>query len=392
MKIVLSVLLVSANFVQAATLPGFRVRSVAPALGFISSIVTDSHGAIYYTTTAGDVVRLDGAQSTVVFHVATEAIGNSGLLGMALRDDHTAIVHYTTHDQVFDIVSSIDFTTGTETVLHAFQGDILNFGAVSDEHHGGNPIIAGDGSIFVAIGDGNVPIMAERPAWNLGKVFRLFADGATDEYARGVRNPFDMAWDPAKQRLIVPDNGDVADDEINIVHQGDDLGWPSTMAGQPAAVGSLAPVYVFPSVVAPTGIVALSGHNSMLRQGYLLAGFVTKAIYYIADIEHPQPIAVIQKETDPIVDVTESAEGDIYLATGSAIFQLLVPQSGDCDGNGSVEIADLSALMAEVQLGSHAYTESRASWGCDANGDGLIDDADVAALKNLLKFRRRTVR
>ena len=44
---------------------------------------------------------LDGDRSTVVAMVATDAVGNSGLLGMALVDDHTAVVHYTRPTQTY---------------------------------------------------------------------------------------------------------------------------------------------------------------------------------------------------------------------------------------------------------------------------------------------------
>ena len=393
MKIVPLLLFVSATSVHGATLPGFRVEPLAMTTGFVTSVVSDSRGRLYYTTTAGDIVRLDGAESTVVAHVQTEAIGNSGLLGMALRDDATAVVHYTTYEQIYDVIAAIDLTTGRESLIHSFQGDILNFGPVSSEHHGGNPIVTADGSIFVAIGDGNAPILAARPDWNLGKIFRIAPNGSVDEYALGVRNPFDLAWDEVRQRVIAPDNGDSADDEINIVHQGDDLGWPSSMGDQPAAAGSVAPIYRFPTVVAPTGIVALSGQNAMLVQGYLLSAFVTRAIYYIRDIDAPQPIALIQKETDSIVDVTESPTGDIYFATGRTIYRLIPPRRGDCNGDGSVDAADLGALTAEVAYGPHAAVEAReGTWGCDVDGNGLIDELDIAVLHARLAIRRRSVR
>ena len=390
-------LLLATTLVHAATLPGFGVRQVAAVpSGFLSSIVTDSHGIIYYTTTAGDIVRLVGAQSVVVAHVNTIAISNSGLLGMALRDDHTAIVHYTTPDIAYDVISSVDLTTGVETIVHLFQDDVLNGGPVSAEHHGGNPIVASDGSIFFAIGDGYDPNMAGRPDWNLGKVFRISVDGAVEQFARGVRNPFDMSWDG--KRLILPDNGDLIDDEINIVHPGDDLGWPYTAGSQPPIAGTVPPVYVFPTIVAPTGIVALTGANTMLRSGYLLTAFVTKALYFIGNIDAPAPLALIQKETDPLIDVTESASGDVYIASGKAIYRLVLPERGDCNGDGLVNADDLPALLAEIgDGGPHPMTIAqdgayRGSWGCDVNADGLIDERDLAALKTRLSTRIRAVR
>jgi hypothetical protein len=359
-----------------ATLPGFRVEKIGTANGFITSIVADSKGRIYYTTTVGDVVRFP--ENRVIAHVATEGVGNSGLLGMALRDDTTAIVHYTRPQQTHDVISSINLKTGEETLVHEFVCNILNpSSGISSEHHGGNPIVADDGSIFVGIGDGFTPFFAQNPDWNIGKIFRIHPDGRVEQYARGVRNPFDMVWDAKGQRLIVPDNGTSVDDEINIVPPGGaDLGWPFAMPG------SLAPVYTFPNTVAPTGFVQLRG-ETMLKGGYLLGAFVPRGIYYIADIDDPAPVAVTEGSTEPVVDITETADGTIYFAAVTSIYRLRVPQRGDCDGDGAVTWADLPALLAQQQ------GAVRSSWGCDVDGDGLISAYDVSLLKAVLSRRAR---
>lgn len=368
-----------------ATLPGFGVERIGTANGFVTSIVADSKGRIYYTTTVGDVVRFP--ENRVIARMNTEAVGNSGLLGMALRDDTTAIVHYTRPRQTHDVISAINLKTGRETLIHEFVCNLSDppFG-VNAEHHGGNPIVAGDGSIFVAIGDGYSAFYASQPDWNLGKVFRIHPDGRVEQYARGVRNPFDIAWDG--KRLIVPDNGDKGGDEINLVTSGADLGWPFALPG------SLAPVYTFPETVAPTGFVRIRSDN-VLKGGYLLGAFVTRAIYYIEDIDHPDPIAVTDGTTEPVVDVTEGPDGAIYFAAVKSIYRLRVPQRGDCDGDGLVAWADLPALIAEAgDGGEHASRDAqngavRASWGCDVDGDGLIGAYDVSLLKAMLSRRAR---
>src|SRR5581483_7002201 len=135
-------------------------------------------------------------------------------------------------------------------------------------------------------------------------------------------------WDAERQRLIASDNGDLADDEINIIHDGDFCGWPYTMGHEPAIAGAVAPVYTFPVIVAPTGMIALSGRNPVLRSGYLLASFVTRALYLIPDIDArplPDPIPLIQGETGAIIDVAEEPDGDIDFVTGNAVYRLVVP-------------------------------------------------------------------
>ena len=374
----------------AAALPGFRVERVADARGFVSSIAVDSHGTIYYTTTNGGIYRLDGP----VASVATEAVGNAGLLGMALIDDRTAVVHYTRPNQTYDVISLIDLVNGSETVLHEFAGDIGNPDhGISPEHHGGNPTVGADGAIYVGIGDYGAVQIAEDPQWNGGKVFRVDRDGSAQQIARGFRNPFDIAWDPKGQQLVVPDNGDVVDDEINVITEsGGFYGWPLTAGAEPAVAGAIPPAYVFPEVVAPTGITRLRSG------GFVLCSFVTRALYFFDDANAPRPIAILRGETAPLIDVAESPSGDIYIATGATIYRLISPLRGDCNGDGVIDFADVGALMLELADGDphdvHLAQDGnyRGSWGCDVDGDGLITSRDVGALWRLMTNRFPAVR
>jgi glucose/arabinose dehydrogenase len=321
-------LLLLAVSAHASRFPGFGVQLLGPTSGFASSIAIDSRGTIYYTSTNGNIFRFDAGRSTLVAHVVTNAVGDSGLLGMALRDDNTAVVHYTTPGQTADIISTIDLTTGRETILQSLVCDKdLPARGSSPEHHGGNPSVAADGSIFVGIGDYGGGLIAALPDWNGGKIFRIHPDGTLEQFASGFRNPFGMVWDEANQRLIATDNGDIGNDEINIVHKGDFGGWPFTEGTKPAVEGALPPIYTFPMTVAPTGMIALSGRNRALAHGYLIGGFVTKAIHYVPDIDVrplPDPILLISKETDWVIGIAEAPNGDIFFATGKAIYKLIV--------------------------------------------------------------------
>jgi len=396
------ILFLAATAAAADTLPGFRIGQVASFSGFCTSIVADSNGTVFYTTQAGDVVRLDGTQSTTVAHVTTEAVGNSGLLGMALADDHTAIVHYTTPNETYDVISRIDLTNGRETVIHQFADDGESPGRYTpSEHHGGNPIITPDGTIYVGIGDFGLGWVAASNVWVGGKIWKIDALGTATQLANGFRNPFDLAWDPVGRRLIVPDNGDLVDDEINVITTGGFYGWPLTAGNSPPVEGAIPPRYVFPNIVAPTGIVRLSGANPLLSRGYLLGTFVTRGIDYIGDVDaspFPDPVAITTKDVFPIVDVTESPKGDIYFATATTLYRLVPPLRGDCNGDGVVNYLDIQALQLELADGdphpasTAAAGSYRGSWGCDADGDGLISNADVLALWHIAFPRARAAR
>lgn len=401
MKVSVALFLI-ASAAHAAALPGFRVQRLGPTSGFADSIAVDSHQTIYYTTTAGSLFRFSNGTSQLVTRVNTKQTGDSGLLGMALINDDVAVVHYTNATLTADVISTIDLKSGAETLLHSFPCDIeVPTRPCGPEHHGGNPSVAADGSIWFAIGDYGGRAIAALPEWNGGKIWRLTRSGDVQQFARGLRNPFDVAWDPAKQRLIAPDNGDLADDEINIVHAGDFCGWPYTMGNQPPIEGAVPPIYVFPVIVAPTGLLAVNGHNGYFPTGYVVGAFVTKALYYIPDIDArplPDPIGVVTAASGMIIDVAQSADGTIYFVSSDGVYQLVPPLRGDCNGDGLVDAADVGALTQELADGNPQPATNaqngafRGSWGCDVNGDGIIDSRDMAALVESVRLRARAVR
>lgn len=395
---------------QAATVPGFRVETLVRGPGFVSSLAADSQGTIYFSTTNGWMYRVDGSQATPVATLPTRGIGNGGLLGMGLLDDDTAAVHYTTFDAegtvvYADVISRVDLTNGAETVLHSFVCDItMPQNGASSEHHGGNLTIAPDGSIFVGIGDYGTHIIAQDEQWNAGKIWRVDAEGNATQWARGMRNPYDLAWDPELERIVVSDNGESGGDEINIIEQGANCGWPQTYGNLPPMPGAVAPTYVFVDTVAPTGLLRLDGANPILPRGYLSAAFVTRALYYFPSLTESSiaPIALVDGFDAAIIDVTATPSGDIVFATagagGTTIHRLIAPTRGDCNGDGVANSADVVPLLREIANGNgHVATNAQAgsnegSWGCDANGDLLIDARDLQALSGLIGGRRRTVR
>ena len=176
-----------------------------------------------------------------------------------------------------------------------------------------------------------------------------------------------------------------------------------TSGHEPPVDGMVAPDYVFPDTVAPTGLARLDGANPVLRRGYLVGAFVTKSLYYFPSLTTkpvPDPIVILDDFDEFVIDVTQSATGNLYLATAtfsgsSTISRLVVPARGDCDGNGLVDWRDIFALHLETEDGgSHRTVEAQdgtfaGSWGCDANADGVIDPRDSEELRRILSGKRR---
>ena len=387
-----------AGALPARGVTGFHGQRLGSTVGFVTSLAVAPDGALYYTTTTGDVVRFDDGANVVVAHVPTESAGDAGLLGMAFVDPQTAVVHYSTPGQTAEVIALVDVVTGQQTVLHSFTADISMPGrSVSAEHHGGNPIVTESGDIYFGIGDFGGGLIASLPEWSAGKILRVDRNGNATQIASGFRNPFDLAWDAEHQRLVVADNGASIDDEINIVdiNAGGFYGWPFTAGNGPVLNGAVPPVYTFATVVAPTGIIRLNGANAELKSGYLLGAFVGKTIFYIPDIDArplPDPIPLLTTDNGPVIDVAQTAGGEIFFATGSAIYELTAPLRGDCNGDGRLSAADLDALRSALSTDVVRARSTGDPWGCDANGDGLISGDDLPALVQLLALRVRAVR
>ncbi|HUO83692.1 MAG TPA: PQQ-dependent sugar dehydrogenase [Thermoanaerobaculia bacterium] len=383
----------------AELLRGFYTEGVIPAQGFVTSLAVDAAGRLHYTTGDGGVYRVEDSESILVAFVETAFEGNMALLGMNFAPDGAIVVHSVSPDKSADVISTVDPNTGeiTETARFYCARNCPT------EHHGGNPIVAPDGSIYVAIGDLGVPTTAQRHDLPGGKLFRITPEGAVFKLARGLRNPYDLAWDGAGHRIIFTDNGVQGGDELNFypldAEEELDYGWPNTMGDAPPAADSVAPVYVFPSTIAPTGMWLLTGNTRILRKGLLVAGFVTGSIDYFPSLDLPigAPIRLVEG-TERVMDVVETRSGEIYYATISAIRRLQIPMPGDANGDGVVNLDDLAALAAEITDGDGDVTfeaqkgQYPGCWGADVNEDGRIDWADYSALTYMLGGRMRGAR
>jgi glucose/arabinose dehydrogenase len=396
--IVLSLLL-SPIAARGATLPGISVEKIIETNGFLTSIIIDSHNAILYSTTDGGIFRLDGTSSVRLASVPTAAEGNAALLGIAVFDEGHVIAHYVAPDLKSDLVSMVDLADGSLVELARF---ICDDGRVcSSEHHGGNPIVGPDGTIYVAMGDFGSGPRAQHAINPGGKIFRFKPGEEPKRIALGLRNPYDFAMDPATGKLVVSDNGPMAGDEINLISEGDNAGWPYTWGYERALEGMLAPVYVFPETVAPTGLALISGRGALPARSLLIASFVARALIFFPTIDGgmlADPIPLISRETSMIIDVVEDREGTVIFGTPQAIYRLKFPRHGDVDGNGVVDARDNDALAREIVDGDantlysiHNGTYA-ATWGADVNGDGIIDTRDLVDLAKLRAARKRPAR
>ena len=77
-------------------------------------------------------------------------------------------------------------------------------------------------------------------------------------YAYGFRNPFGLAWDAYRGRLVMSEVGNNRNEEVNAVLPGRNYGWPHCEGPcDPPREGYEDPLVTYPDVVTPTGLVVI---------------------------------------------------------------------------------------------------------------------------------------
>jgi aldose sugar dehydrogenase len=132
-------------------------------------------------------------------------------------------------------------------------------------HNGGRTIIGPDNNVYLSIGDVQGHINKVRNFRNgtqpdgSGGILRITQDGESVKgiignkfplnfyYAYGIRNSFGIDFDPTSGKLWDTENGEIFDDEINLVRPGFNSGWTKVQGmGETTKNGSAGNVTLYP--------------------------------------------------------------------------------------------------------------------------------------------------
>lgn len=118
---------------------------------------------------------------------------------------------------------------------------VIFTGARADTQHNGCSVeMDAGGHLWVGIGDGRVPSLAQDPTSPNGKILRMTRDGGvpvdnpiipgaggrSHVYSMGHRNPQGIAFEPGTGRVYAAEHGPGENDEINLIAPGANYGWP----------------------------------------------------------------------------------------------------------------------------------------------------------------------
>lgn len=244
--------------IESLPTQGPIVEKVATNLNIPWSI--NLHDNIFYISErVGTIARI---QVSTVVHEPVKlsdklaAISEAGLLGFVLKPNFDvtgeAFAYYTydVNGEPFNKVVTIKREDGQwhEIAIHLEGIETGNI------HHGGRLEIGPDGLLYVTVGDAGNPSNAQDPTSLNGKILRMHDDGSFEIFSMGHRNPQGLAWN-SDGTLYEAEHGQSANDEINLVEQGKNYGYP-IIEGYETEAGLESPIFTTggDETWAPSGI------------------------------------------------------------------------------------------------------------------------------------------
>jgi glucose/arabinose dehydrogenase len=320
---------------QAATAPSAE-PSDAPAeiaTGLDTPWAINKIGEEFYISERpGTVAHIDAegklTRQEVQFADPLADVPEAGFLGFVLKGDFAETKQaygyyvYEENGQPLNKIAVFELQNNTWQ-----ETDVLLDGIPTGSvHHGGRLELNPDGVLFATIGDASQPGLAQDSDSVNGKILRLNENSQFEIYSLGHRNPQGIAWVDGK--MYASEHGQSANDEINIIQQGSNYGWP-LIEGDQEREGLESPFVTTGSneTWAPSGI----DHKDGLLYVAALRGTAIKVID-LATGEATDSIEGFGRIRDILVDGEE-----VYFITNNT------------DGRGSPEADDDKLILLPAQ-------------------------------------------
>ena len=340
-----------------------RLEQVADGLGipwgmcFLSAnhlLVTERDGAVRLVETGIDSDRGRVSQLNNVPDVLAK--GQGGMLDIAVSPNYKkdGWIYFTYVKEVNG--QGVTVLSRAKLIGSRFsnwQELLVTKSSTEKSHHYGSRITFDErGHVFFAVGDRGVRKNAQDLSNHAGSIMRLNLDGSVPEdnpfsknkqflpevWSVGHRNPQGLAYDAKNERLWSIEHGPRGGDEINLIHAGENYGWPAISYGKeywgPIAVGEGThrkgmeqPVKVYTPSIAPGSLLLYSGNALPDWKGDLLSGALK--LQHINRIVLSQQGEVLKEERlledldERIRALAQSPQGWLYFSTDSGkIFRL----------------------------------------------------------------------
>ncbi len=211
-------------------------------------IFTERSGNFFITNLQGTSVVNAGTPPDV------SASGEAGLLDVRVQNDQIYYCYSATSGG--GRTQALGRATLSGNSLSNFQKIFDAGGSNNSSTHFGCRIEFLDNQILLSVGDQADSSRAQDPNSLQGKIVSMNLDGTNPQiYSSGHRNPQGLAFNPATNELFESEHGPVGQDELNIIRQGENYGWPGE-----SGIDITRPIISWTPAIAPSGIAFWRGN------------------------------------------------------------------------------------------------------------------------------------
>lgn len=288
---------VVASFSSAGT--RLQVTEVARDLDTVWALAWDPAGALWYTERPGRLTKLGEPPRAVV---GVQEGGEAGLMGLEIDAGGRVFLMYTGARDNRVVV--LDPAGGQRVVVGGIQKASI--------HDGGRLRFGPDGALYVSTGDGGQPDLAPRPDSLNGKILRI--DPKTQRpsvFSSGHRNAQGLCFAP-DGRFLSTEHGPDVGDEVNVLTEGSDGGWPATTGN---GIRNYTPT-IAPAGCAVYGAALIpSWRGSMLFA--TLAGTSLRRLTFRPDGSVAAEEVLLDGTFGRLRDVAVGPDGAVYVSTSN---------------------------------------------------------------------------
>lgn len=299
------------------------LTTVAENLEIAWALVFLPDGRILFAERPGrvriiDAKRILSSNPAAVINDVKHA-GEGGLLGITIHPDFSAnrfvYLYYT--------YSNINGNALNRVARFEFRSEKLQNQKIivdnipgASNHNGGRIKFGPDGFLYIATGDVQNPSLAQNTNSLAGKILRVTDDGKPAPgnpfnntiYSYGHRNPQGLSWDE-NGNLWETEHGPITLDELNIIEEGKNYGWP-VITGDQKQNGMETPILNSGlDTWAPSGTAFLNG-------SIFFAGLRGQALFEY-DIKNKKLTAHLKNKLGRIREVVVGPDNSLYITTNN---------------------------------------------------------------------------
>ena len=282
------------------------------------ALITERPGQVRLLSREGDLRREPIAEIEVA------EIGEGGLLGIAVdprfRQNRFVYLYRTTRDEIEILRYRLD---GERLVD---EQKILGGIAVGPIHDSGRLRFGPDERLYITTGDAGEPRLAQNPRSLNGKTLRMNPSayrgrgGRPEILTIGHRNGQGIDWQPGSGRLFESEHGPIGFDEVNILEQGLNYGWPVAIGREQRNEGDLAaPIALYEDSIAPSGASFVTMPGSEWTGDFLIAALIGEQVRRLK-LDGRRVIeneALFEGDFGRLRTVKEGPDGSLYVLTSN---------------------------------------------------------------------------